>query len=96
MTVLGIAAALLCAFILFFVVKLNKEKGLALRKWEWIDWLRVLVALYWIFVSLKLMLGLTLGPSGHTLIYPGVILTLALIAGGSIRKEKRVNGNGKH
>ena len=94
MTFLAIAALLLCAFILFFVVKLNK--GTPLREWDWIDWLRILVALYWVFVSLKLGLGFTLGPNGHTLIYPGVILTLALIAGGSIRKEKRVHGNGIH
>jgi len=96
MIIEGIAAVLLCLFTLFYVVKLNKERGVPLKKWDWIDWLRILVSLYWIFVSAKLALGFSIGPNGHELIYPGVILTLALVAGSSIRKEKRVCGNGTH
>jgi hypothetical protein len=90
-----ISAILLCAFILFYVVKLNYEQGKRLREWDWVDWLRILVALYWIFVSVKLAVHATISDP-HTTVFPGVVLTLALIAGTSIRKEKRINGNGKH
>lgn len=88
-----IATVLLCIFILVYVIKLNQNKSL--RDWEWSDWIRILVALYWIFVSVKLSISGHL-ENPHTTVYPGVVLTLALIAGTSIRKEKRLNGNGKH
>jgi hypothetical protein len=90
-----ITTIFLCVFILAYVLKMNLGQGKTLREWDWIDWIRILVALYWIFVSVKLSVSGHLS-SPHTTIYPGVVLTLALIAGTSIRKEKRINGNGKH
>jgi hypothetical protein len=90
-----IATILLSAFILFYVIRLNIEQGKRPKEWDWIDWLRILVALYWIFVSVKLSVNIHL-TNPHTTVYPGIVLTLALIASTSIRKEKRVNGNGKH
>lgn len=88
-----IATVLLCIFILVYVIKLNQNKSP--RDWEWSDWIRILVALYWIIVSVKLSISGNL-ENPHTTVYSGVVLTLALIAGTSIRKEKRLNGNGKH
>ena len=90
-----IATVLLCVFILVYVIKLNVGQSESLKDWDWIDWIRILVALYWIFVSVKLAVNGHL-ENPHTTVYPGVVLTLALIAGTSIRKEKRLNGNGKH
>ena len=90
-----IATILLCVFILFYSVRMNLGQDKTLREWDWIDWIRILVAAYWIFVSVKLAINHHLD-NPHTTIYPGVVLTLALIAGTSIRKEKRINGNGKH
>jgi hypothetical protein len=90
-----IATILVCLSILFYVIRFNVEQGKSPRKWDWVDWIRILVAAYWIYVSVKLSMDAHIA-TPHTIVYPGVVLTLALIAVTSIRKEKRVNGNGKH
>lgn len=90
-----VATILVCVFILAYVLKLNVGQDKSLREWDWVDWIRILVAVYWIFVSVKLSFDHHLD-NPHTTVYPGVVLTLALIAVTSIRKEKRINGNGKH
>lgn len=90
-----VATVLLCLFILFYVIRLNIVQGKGLRKWDFIDWIRLIVAGYWIFVSVKLAIHFELA-NPHTTIYPGVVLTLALVAATSIRKQKRINGNGQH